>query len=554
MKRFSYPIAILLMLCALQYSIGQVIRVPADYPTIQQGIDASSPGDTVLVDRGTYVENIDFKGKLITLASHFILDKNTTHIANTIIDGSEPADADKGAVVTMEGIVDTMAVLTGFSITGGTGNVGELIVYSNKIADICTGGGVYCSGGKIEYNYIFDNHILDHTDLMAMGGGIGQMPSEVSDVNLIVRKNMVYNNTIRSKTYAQGGGVAVGNDDGLTLVEYNDIYNNTSECTGAWKANAGGLLVGNTSPWEGDLIVRNNRIVDNEIIGKRGQGAGIFVTITPNPHEYQDAAARMSFYNNIIAFNSSTDAAGGMAFWDQKAYPWEHPAMFICNNTFYKNRADRVAGIYNHNGLMLLMNNIIWDDLSEKGNIEELSCEKLYIIFANSGKFVCMKNVVQNTDHPNNCPDAPFFVDAQSFRLNESGAGVDFGMDSYFYHGEPFVAPRVDFYGEQRQDGRIDAGAVQTSGVTSDFVGTAIPGDEKFRVYPNPFSDHFTIGTAGEETVRSVAMYNMRGQLIQRIDSPGQDQLTIRRGTLPPGIYFLRIEGDQVYTRKIVAR
>ena len=44
---------------------AQVIRVPADQPTIQRGIDAARVGATVLVSPGTYAESIDFKGKAI---------------------------------------------------------------------------------------------------------------------------------------------------------------------------------------------------------------------------------------------------------------------------------------------------------------------------------------------------------------------------------------------------------------------------------------------------------------------------------------------------------
>src|SRR3984893_4717295 len=46
-----------------------VIHVPADQPTIQAGINAAKNGDTVLVSPGTYIENINFDGKAITLKS-----------------------------------------------------------------------------------------------------------------------------------------------------------------------------------------------------------------------------------------------------------------------------------------------------------------------------------------------------------------------------------------------------------------------------------------------------------------------------------------------------
>ena len=73
----------ILLVTTCLYSI--IINVPADQPTIQEGIVAAADTDTVLVADGTYFENINFKGKAITVASHYFTDNDTSHISNTII-------------------------------------------------------------------------------------------------------------------------------------------------------------------------------------------------------------------------------------------------------------------------------------------------------------------------------------------------------------------------------------------------------------------------------------------------------------------------------------
>jgi hypothetical protein len=104
-------------------SIAKIIYIPKEYPTIQAGIDSSFDGDTVLVDEGTYYENINFNGKNIILGSLFFSTGDKEYIIHTVIDGNQ-----KGSVVTFESGEDSTATLIGFTITnGGSGRIGQAL-------------------------------------------------------------------------------------------------------------------------------------------------------------------------------------------------------------------------------------------------------------------------------------------------------------------------------------------------------------------------------------------------------------------------------------------
>ncbi|MHC4946499.1 MAG: hypothetical protein ACYTG7_26100, partial [Planctomycetota bacterium] len=98
-----------LVLFSIHSAQAETLHVPADYPTIQAGIDAAVDGDTVLVAPGTYVEKIDFVGKTITVISESAFDE-------TVIDG-----AMKGSVVTFKSGEGKDTVLEGFTIKNGDG-------------------------------------------------------------------------------------------------------------------------------------------------------------------------------------------------------------------------------------------------------------------------------------------------------------------------------------------------------------------------------------------------------------------------------------------------
>ena len=108
---------------ALMISIGAiastsaqaVLQVPAQFATIQAGILAAAPGDTVLVAPGTYTELIDFRGKNITLRS-------SAGAAVTTIDGGG-----MGTVATFAMGETSAALLWGFTLINGLGASGAIV-------------------------------------------------------------------------------------------------------------------------------------------------------------------------------------------------------------------------------------------------------------------------------------------------------------------------------------------------------------------------------------------------------------------------------------------
>src|SRR5262245_58439229 len=174
MKTPAFALALIGVMALPASSQAATIRVPADAASLQQAIDAAAGGDTVLVSPGTYVENITFRGKLITVES----EQGPTV---TVIDGGAA-----GSVATFTSGETRSAVLHGFTIRNGRSSFsggGVLIqnsspsIIGNTIVNngACSGAGVCSSFGSplIQDNTISRNFVFACSGASGLGIYIG---------------------------------------------------------------------------------------------------------------------------------------------------------------------------------------------------------------------------------------------------------------------------------------------------------------------------------------------------------------------------------------------
>jgi hypothetical protein len=283
-----------------------IINVPADFPTIQAAIDISLDGDTILVQPGTYYENINFNGKNIIVASLFFTTEDTSYISSTIIDGDS-----SGSVVTIANGEDSTAIITGFTIQHGYNpdhGGGILLgaspkVLYNRITQnraYFWGGGIQCSGGApiIEYNEIIDN---DAGDTFNKGGG---------GIHCYYSNARIENNIISENTGSLGGGIKVFYS--YPVISNNIIRNNEAVIAGGGCSYYGGgtntynIITGNTAQRgagidleESSPIIQNNTFYLNMASWKGGGLACSYTSVPPVTNNIFWADSAVSGGNEI---------------------------------------------------------------------------------------------------------------------------------------------------------------------------------------------------------------------------------------------------------------
>lgn len=179
------------LFCSLAVSCpcpADTIHVPADYPTVQEAINAAAAsGDEIIVAPGTYHELIDFDGKAILLRS-------SDGPEVTILDGAGLNDS----VVKCVSGEGSETILRGFTITNGTAvsGGGIRITGSGPVVMDCWFVGNHTtsgSGGGLDSETGSNTLVLDcvfrSNSASNDGGGLHTQSSIITVINTLFADN-----------------------------------------------------------------------------------------------------------------------------------------------------------------------------------------------------------------------------------------------------------------------------------------------------------------------------------------------------------------------------
>ncbi len=412
----------LITIILLSFSYSAVILVPEDYPTIQQGIDASIDGDSVIVFAGIYYEIINYNGKDIIVTASFGPD-------STIIDANGT-----GPAVKIENVESNYVELSGFTIQnaynsadGGavyvvnsSPNFKDLIIHNNLSWN--KGGGVYINGGSQTFRncQVNNNRVIDQS---GNGGGMYCIHSE----NLLIEDcEFNYNSS-----YKNGTGLYL--NDSQVIINNSKIIGNNQELgydldydfTSRPIPKGGGIYVYLT-----DIYLYNN-VINSNI--SPGPGGGIF------GFESAFIIYHTEISNNK-ALHPSMAAEGGGAVFLNSTILLDHITLA------YNNAPANTDGLLLRNTMAQIFNSIIYENNGSEIILRENACVTFDYSNIMGGSTGISGNMYCSEYGTNNLGGNPLFSDPQNnnFSLQSNSPCIDAGTTDIDGDG---IEDNTDYYG-----------------------------------------------------------------------------------------------------------
>jgi len=171
---------ILIAFTMLAFPILSLIRtvghdgIGEQFYNIQDAINASSHGDTIIVYPGTYYENINYMGRNVTIGSFELTTGNSAYRDSTIIDGNY-----NGSCINLVSNENNASIF-GFTIQHGSGRP-----FPSSGATLTAGGGICVINAT---NFSITNCLIKDNK-SSQGGGVNVQWGSVIMQGTIVRDN-----------------------------------------------------------------------------------------------------------------------------------------------------------------------------------------------------------------------------------------------------------------------------------------------------------------------------------------------------------------------------
>lgn len=292
MQRLRVELCVVALLTVCVHSTplaAATLRVPQDHNTIQAAIDASSPGDVVIVSAGTYRERLTLQPG-ITLRSDGNDDKGKLGLKRaeaTIIDGTGGSEDTPGVAMAEDSTIDGFTV-TGvgtydeqawqkhhatqgedqsYQFIGKPGIAGISVIgvprctVVNNIVHHIGYTGIAIMGAKDKR---VSPHIVRNVTYRNMGGGIGSMMGS----SAIVEANICFENFYAGIGHANASPLVIDNicyDNiraGIGISEGSKPIVRGNKCYGNRRGGIGVRTGEETTP-----LIEHNECYDNDMAG-----------------------------------------------------------------------------------------------------------------------------------------------------------------------------------------------------------------------------------------------------------------------------------------------
>ncbi len=436
-------LAIILTLCAASAIVSAAVHhVPTGFPTIQAALNACGAGDTVLVQAGTYNENISWP----SVAAIKLLSAGDS--SNTLING-----ANSGRVVEFSsGVIDTNTVVSGFTITGGyvTGSsaqgagirisgasprIERSVITGNHLnaGNWGYGAGVYCNNSSAVFHHVSISGNSTDSASWGYGGGMHLTGSG----HPVMRNVLIQGNSVRSDSWNYGTGVYCKIDSATFLNVI--IADNVTGDSASWYYGTG-IYIDDCAAALTNVLIKGNMMANG---GNWYYGAGVYV---------RQSSGTAAVTMNAVTVTENMRSSGSITG----------------------------AGLYANSGTMVdIRNSISWNvnsgaEIDGPGLVTAAYCD--------------IRGGMAGTGNINLLP---LFQSPTDYHLLPGSPGIDAGDTS--------TAPPFDLENMPRPlpaGSNPDMGCYETN--QSSVSTGEIPGHAQLLLYPNPAQHRVTLEWPGE--------------------------------------------------------